>query len=89
MAIFELFNQEWFLQVWVGQEEDMEGGNEGIKQEICLALIEACLISPQKNQAWLYMAIQVAEIASKCLDWQAKDESLNLEVCMNYFLFLE
>jgi len=84
VAIFELFNEEWFLSVWAGEE-----GQAGRKEELCLALMEACLSLRVKQTRWLEMAIQVAEIGSKCLDWEAVDQALNLEVCMNYFLFVE
>lgn len=42
--MFLLFSQQWFISLWNdGEEEDEFGGR--LKEEVCLALMEASLLS--------------------------------------------
>jgi hypothetical protein len=40
MVIFNIFNQEWFVNVWIASPE--EESTHNFKEEISLAMIEAC-----------------------------------------------
>jgi hypothetical protein len=43
----------------------------------------------QKDETWLLLAVEVSELASKCLEWKAKTSPLGELVSSTYLLFIE
>ena len=44
--------------------------NANYKEELCVALLQACLIETKLNPNAVNVCLEISEIASKVLDWR-------------------
>ena len=66
--IFALYELQWFVGLW--NESEFYGMNANYKEELCVALLQACLIETKLNPNAVNVCLEISEIASKVLDWR-------------------
>ena len=66
--ILALYELQWFVGLW--NENEFQGMNASYKEELCVALLQACLIETNLNPSAVNVCLEISEIASKVLDWR-------------------
>jgi hypothetical protein len=77
-TLFLLFSEQWFITLWNDQDDGETISS--LKDEFCLALLEASLLVRREKKscelsdidAWLLSSVEVAEFSAKVMDWKLK-----------------
>ena len=66
--IFALYELQWFVSLW--NEAQLQGISVTYKEELCVALLQACLIETEQRADTVSVSMEICEITSKVLDWR-------------------
>ena len=78
--IYELYNKDWFVQVWNNSDSQLSNDSDHtLRDEFALALFECCLVIVGENrhewnslfkESWVKVAFEIADVCFKVLDWK-------------------
>ena len=76
--IFGLYELQWFVGLW--NETQVQGISPSYKEELCIALLQACLLETKSRPECVSVCLEICEITSKVLDWRSSKQMTGTKV---------